>query len=451
MTSARWFKDLLGARGRSVLSASGWSLLSRAAALGSLLVGTPLALDSLGIMLFGAWAVLASVVSMSTFLDFGLGNGAMNRLASAHAIGDHEVVAQLLRACTKALVKLSLGLSPLLAVGWAFVPWQTPLGLPDAFAAEAQIAAAVAIVAILIAIPLSIGSRALLATGRGNHAFQWQILGHATSLSCLIAAWTAGAGLPVFALCTVVSPLVSGAGSLLHARHRLGGGLPFRRECGPGLESAIWRDGAMFFVLQISAALAVSLDLLLVSSIRGAEEAGVFAIAQRLFSLAPLALSPLWLPLWPAYRHALARGEHQWVTRSLRKSLALAFSVSAVSSFLLALFFAEITEAWLGAPITSGALLLVGFAVWSILESVGAGIATFMNAIGAIRFQMQLAVAFAIASLSAKILLLQNLGSETVPLITASAYFFTVVIPILFIFKRMLLAASSWEEGAKHA
>ena len=82
--------DSFGHRGRRILLTGGWSLASKACTAANLIISIPFVLGALGASEFGAWATLVSLVAFAGFLDFGLGNGTMNLVASAHGRGDGD-------------------------------------------------------------------------------------------------------------------------------------------------------------------------------------------------------------------------------------------------------------------------------------------------------------------------------------------------------------------------
>ena len=200
--------------------------------------------------------------------------------------------------------------------------------------------------------------------------------------------------------------------------------------CHQEIVAHIRREGTLFFVLQLAAALAFSADLPLISALRSPTEAGTYAIVQRLFSIVPLSLSLAWAPLWPIYRQALAAGDHDWVFRTLRRSVLLAVLFACVTAAVLALGFDHIIGLWMHTPLTVSATMLGGFVAWSILDAAGSGLGTFLNAASILRYQVILAVAFGASCVAAKIIALKAMGIDVLPWVTALTYLTITLLPI---------------------
>ena len=160
--------DSFGHRGRRILLTGGWSLASKACTAANLIISIPFVLGALGASEFGAWATLVSLVAFAGFLDFGLGNGTMNLVASAHGRGDGEEVVHVLREARRTLARIAAWLGVAVATALPLVPWARLLGLPADMQDEARLSAAAVLFAVVLAIPLNLANRAQLGLGRGD-------------------------------------------------------------------------------------------------------------------------------------------------------------------------------------------------------------------------------------------------------------------------------------------
>ena len=80
-------------------------------------------------------------------------------------------------------------------------------------------------------------------------------------------------------------------------------------------------------------------------------------------------------PLWPAYGEAIARGDVEWVRRTLRRSVTIAVSLSALVSAALVMLGPWLIHAWVGTAVLPSLLLLVGLAAWKTVEAGGSALA----------------------------------------------------------------------------
>lgn len=433
----------LGARGRRILHTGAWSMIAKLTAAANLFVTVPFVLKALGPTEFGVWATLASLVTFAGFLDFGLGNGTMNLVASAHGRGESARIATIVHEGRRALLLLALLLAGVAALALPTVPWHRLLGVSDALSVPTRVSVGIVLATILLSIPLNLATRAQLGLGQGNHAFRWQAVGQALTLCLVILLAKGGAALEWLVAATVATPLVTSVANNLQLNFGVLGQRSHISMRDPAIAAAIRNEGLLFFVLQLAAALAYSADLPLISAMRGPEEAGQYAIVQRLFSVIPMVLGLVWIPLWPLYRQALSTGDHAWVQRTLRYSLRAALAVATAGALILGVGFDLITRAWLHTPLHVSHALVAGFAVWCIIDAAGTALATFLNAASIMRYQVFAACAFAGSCLAGKYMALSLLGTWPLPWVTNLTFIALYLTPILLLWSKISARAYS--------
>lgn len=437
-STSRW----MGPRGRRILHTGAWSMVSKASSAANLFLTVPFVLHALGPKLFGVWATLVSLVIFATFLDFGLGNGTMNLIAAAHGRGEYDEVGYILREARRTLLWLALWLAIAASVALPLVPWHHLLGLPEIMAANCRAAAAAILYTVVLAVPLNLANRVQLGLGRGDRAFRWQAMGQLLTMAVVIALAKSGAPLPLLVLAAVATPLVASVVNtwLLWLDPQMRS--PAKKRY-PAYAAHIRREGLLFFVLQLAAALAYSTDLPLISALRGPTDAGTYAIVQRLFSIIPLSLGLIWTPLWPIYRQALATGDHKWVMRTLKRSVVLAVFIALSTGCVLALGFGRIASLWVHQPLAVAGALLIGFALWCTVDAAGTAIATFLNAASIMRYQVFTAAFFAVVCIGLKVWAISHFNIWIVPWITAATFLFLNLVPTLLLGPRIIALTHS--------
>jgi O-antigen/teichoic acid export membrane protein len=436
----RYMSHMIGPRGKLILQTGSWSLAAKTAAAANLFLSVPFVLHALGPVKFGAWATLVSLVVFSGFLDFGFGNGTMNLVAAAHGRGSPVEVASIIREGRRTLTSIAVLLAALVLIALPLVPWYRMLGLPVELANDCRSAAAVVLFTVVLAVPLNLANRVQLAIGRGDRAFRWQALGQLATLALVIFLARASASFVVLCAAAVATPLLASLANTLSLTRDSVLAHPLQAQRS-NFARRIRREGLSFFVLQLSAALAFSADLPLISVLRGPTEAGTYAIVQRLFSIIPLSLGLIWAPLWPIYRQALAAGNHDWVVGTLRNSVRLAAVVAVVAVLAFGFGFEWILSFWVHRPLAVGSFLLAGFALWSVLDAIGTALATFFNAASIMRYQVIVSVVFAVTCLTTKIWAIGHFGTSAVPWVTAATYIATSLLPTLLLGPRLLATA----------
>lgn len=431
----------VGSRGRRILHTGAWSMMAKAAAAANLFLTVPFVLQALGSAQFGAWATLVSLVAFAGFLDFGFGNGTMNLVAAAKGRGETSEIGNILREGRRTLLWIALWLAATALVALPLIPWYRLVGMPAAMAGSSRAAVAAVLFAIVLAVPLNLANRVQLGLGRGDRAFRWQAIGQLLTMAIVISLAKTGASLAALTAAAVATPLLASVANtwLLWRDPTMGISSETTRH--NEIAAHIRREGLMFFVLQLAAAMAFSADLPLISALRGPTEAGTYAIVQRLFSVIPLGLALVWAPLWPIYRHALAAGDHVWVVRTLRHSVLLAVLVACVSALILAFGFKHIVGLWVHKPLMVSGILLAGFAAWCVIDAAGTAIATFLNAASIMRYQVIIAAAFAITCVASKAWAIVHIGAWITPWITAIVFVVANLIPTLLLAPRIMAHA----------
>jgi O-antigen/teichoic acid export membrane protein len=427
----------VGTRGKRILHTGTWSMVAKAAAAANLFLTVPFVLKALGPTEFGVWATLVSLITFASFLDFGLGNGTMNLVATAHGRGEDRQISTIVREGRRTLVLIALLLAGVSMMTLPWVPWHRLLGVPEAMSSTARVSVGIVIGTIILAVPLNLATRVQLGMGQGNLAFRWQAVGQALTACLVILLARAGADLEVLVAATVATPLLA----MIANNVQLSRSAFWAQSAGeardPAIAAAIRNEGMLFFVLQLAAALAFSADLPLISALRGPEEAGHYAIVQRLFSVIPMTLGLVWLPLWPQYRQALAIGDHGWVQRTLRNSLRAAVAIASMGALMLAFGFDWIAGIWIHESLHISGYLIAGFALWCVIDAAGTALATFLNAASIVRYQVFAASAFAVSCVAGKYIVLSKIGTWTLPWVTIATFTIANLIPILLLWPRI--------------
>ena len=428
-------RGMIGPRGRIIAHTGAWSVIARACKAANALVSIPIVLHALGPVQFGAWATLASLIGLTGFLDFGFGNGTMNLVAGARGRGAIDEIRTIISEGTRALWRIAAYITPIVAVALFIIPWHLLLGLPETEAASSRNAAAVVLGTILCGIPLSLASRVQLALNRGDRTFRWQAFGQLVTLLAVIVCAQVSSSLTLLTCAAITTPLIATFANTLDL-YRSQQGVAVSRD--QAIAGQIRHEGVLFFVLQMAVALAYSSDLALISTLRGAADAGTYAIVQRLFSVIPMGLSLLWVPLWPIYRQALAAKNSEWVMRTLRSTLLIAASAAAIGGLILALGFDHIVHYWIHRPIVISGWLLAGFAIWCVIDAAGTALATFLNAASIVRYQILVASIFSFSCIAAKFWAITQVGISVVPWVTVTTYCLLSLIPTLLFAPRLI-------------
>jgi O-antigen/teichoic acid export membrane protein len=234
----------------------------------------------------------------------------------------------------------------------------------------------------------------------------------------------------------IVAYLLNGA-VLLRERPYL---LPSLRSTRRSSAGYIARLGLLFFVLQLAVVVAYQTDNIVIAQVMGAAQVTEYAVPMKLFMTIPFLLGVGLMPLWPAYREALTRGDHGWVRQTLIRSLVISVSVSIPLSAVLVVFGNSILHLWVGDSVTPTTSLLVALGLWTVVYSVSTTMAVFLNGANVIGFQVVLAICMMLVNLVLSIVLTHLVGVSGPAWGSTIAVTFCVLIPVAWYVRRLLRA-----------
>lgn len=399
-------------RDRRIASTALANAAARVVAIFVSFVSVPLAARYLGAERYGMWLTISSVVAILGPLDLGIGNGLLQRVSAAMGRDDRDEARASVSTALAFLGALGLIVAGVGLVLGSIAPWAAVFNVSsNEAAAEAGPLATVVIVLFAAGLPLSVAGTVQSALQSGYVAALWSGVGSLASLGALVVAIAAGAQLPVLAAALMGAGLLAALANLVVLTRRQRPWLsPRLRDVSRSTGSALLRTGGVFLVLQLAGLIGYQVDNIVIAQLRGSAEVQQYAIPFRMFAVAPALVGVALMPLWPAYREALARGDRAWVLHTLKRSAIFAAAVDVPVAIVLAVAGPAILAAWVGAAVTPTPLLLAGLALWCAMNSINAPLAMLLNGADAIRFQAACATAMAIANVILSVLLVQHIG-----------------------------------------
>ena len=426
-------------RHRRVALTAAASALAKVVSVGTALISVPLTLHYLGVERFGVWMTISSLIAMLAFADFGIANGVLSAVAEAHGRNDRAALQRIVSSGFFMLTAIAAGLLVLFAVAYAHVSWHAVFNVQSELArAEAGPALAVFVACFACAIPLAVVQRVQMGLQQGFLASLWQCIGSLCALGGVLLAIRLQGGLPWLVLALGGAPLLAGLLNSLHFYLRSRPDLrPRLALFGAADAKRLARSGALFFVLQVTVAVAYTSDSIVIAQLLGASAVAEYAVPEKLFGLITLAMSMVLAPLWPAYGEAIARRDSIWVQRTLKRSLFMAVGLSMLAALGLLLLAPELLRLWIGTAIEPPIALLIALAVWKVIEAGGNALAMFLNGAHVVGLQVAVALATAVAALGLKVLLIPHWGISGAVWATAIAYLLLAAIPYAIFVPRL--------------
>ena len=428
------------ARNRAIAFTALASAFARGVSILTALVSVPLTLHYLGNERYGMWMTLSAFSALLSFADFGIGNSVLTALARRAGSGDEQGLRVHISSAHGAMSAISLAMLALLALAYPLVDWAALFNARSDLAREEAGPAAIVFLAILaLSTPIGLITRVQLGLQQGFRGNVWQGVSSVVTLVVLVAATRLEASLPWLVLALAGTPLLVSMINTIDYFWRVRPGLrPMVRLFDGRAMRSLSVDGGMFLVLQVCAALMFQINTLIIAQLLGAEAVATYAVPERMFAIVGMVLAFVLNPLWPAYGDAVARGDISWVRRTLKISLILGMGGAALMSLFLVLAGPTLLRLWVGSAIEVPFALILGFAVWKVIEAFGNGSAMFLNGINAIGIQLAFAVINVIASVALKIWLVGIYGLPGVMYATCLAYGVIAIPPIVWVVRRSM-------------
>ncbi len=370
-------------------------------------------LPYLGQQRFGVWMTISSLAVTLSMLDFGIGNGLVNLVATARANDDVRRIRELITHGVWLLVSVGTLAAVCLFAGLHFVNLRTLINYPSEGAAnETLLAVTIFLGLSCLNIPLGGVKRAFHGLQRAWEPHIVNSIGYLISLPLLYWGSAHQVSIP-WLVCSTYGVQV-GIGLCLVLRLNRRGLFRTRLRAEPG---TMWRDsktllrmGTLFFVLQIGVMCASGFDAVIVSKFLGASEVAKLAVAQRLFQFLTVGIAMLTVPLWGLYADAKARDDRGFISMTLKFSMLGAGSIAIVTSGLILAASPWLLKEWVGNRLNVPFALLCAIAVLSVSDALGNSFAMFLNGVGELRSQLVVVVPFCVIALSLKLWLVSTFG-----------------------------------------
>ena len=427
-------------RNRRALLTGGVATLARVVQIGTSLITVPLTLKYLGNERFGLWMTISSVLAMASFADFGIGNGVLNTVANAFGKDDMDGVRKAVSSGFAVLSSIAILLLLFFFSIFRSINWGDFFRVASPQARlEAGPALAVFATCFALNISMDVVQRVQLGLQQGYRSSLWQLCGSTMGFIGVLCGIWLHVSLPVLVVAVAGAPLFATALNTIFffglARPDL---RPSWKLVSREVIVQIAKLGGLFFVLQVVVAASFSADNFIIARTLGAVNVPEYSIPQRMFALIGVLLATLLAPLWPAYGEAVSRSDIAWVRRTLARSLLVVLLVSCMASSLLLVLAPRLIYWWVGYGIHPPFMLLLGLAIWSVLECCSNALGAFLNGAAAISFQICVSVVFGVVCVTAKVLLVRNFGYAAVPWSTIISCVLVQVIPWITFVPRFL-------------
>ncbi len=383
------------------------SLLSKIATIAVQLLAVPLVYRALGEGGYAAFAAVTAFSNLFVVLNLGIGGSLVTPIAEAAARQDERRQAVLVQAGLGPLVLLCLLGSAVVFPIVAFLPLGALFGRVGATDSwDLRVAALIAASSTLAIIPLS-------AVTYLRQAYQEMhisnLIGAASNVLLCILLWGAAKQSTVLAVFVAIFVLVAlGANTLNFGWLLVQRPFLLRREGTRTWEDSrhIFADGIRFLGAASSGVLVFQWPVYWIARTLPASTGSAFAICIQA-TILPFGFVVGFLqPLWSSTAEALARADHRWLDRQMRRARVAIGAVGGIAFLTMLIWGERLVHLWLRKPVTlnwpvrglMGAYIML--AIWEqfyFFMALGFG---RLREASAAQFQRSLAFAMAVPLLT---------------------------------------------------
>lgn len=369
-------------RNKNVKKSAVFGLILRSTNIIFTLLAIPILVKYLGVERFGIWSTLTGLSAFISFADMGLGIGLQNSLSACYGKDDKETPRKYVSSALLPLLALITSLCLIAIYVLPMLDLSRIIKVADGTLVAELVPAAQAFILVFAA---GLGStffeRILIAFQKGYVSNFWLTVGRCVGFFGLVAATQFKAGMPFLIFIFAGSPFLA---------QIIGGIRAFTKEpwLRPSISAfsskALKEISSVGFTglgAQTSYTILQNSPPLILANLFGAASVAAYSVSQKLCGMPLLLLSAFFQPLWPAYREAFMRGDHEWIRTTFRKSLLRAGGACVLYFLIITVLGKPILAIWIGdKTIVPTTALLMACNVWVLLLAWNSVASAFLNA-----------------------------------------------------------------------
>ncbi|CDD96041.1 uncharacterized protein BN604_02720 [Bacteroides intestinalis CAG:315] len=349
----------------------------------------PATLGYLNVYEYGIWLTINSVLGWINSFDIGLGNGLRNQLAEALAKNDFKKGRSLISTTLVMLIAIMIVLILVVSIAFPYLDNYTIFGTNPEQVPNLNAVIFVSFIIFCVNFILKIIGNVYLALQLPAINYGMSTGGHLLSLIIIVILThvTDGSLLYVAVAYSIAPTLVyliafpiTFLGKYKDLSPQVG---LFCKDHVNGLMFM----GAQFFVLQIASIVLFAMTNLIISHHFGPEKVTEYNIAFRLFYLVVNFTMLVLSPMWSAATDAYARGDIEWINKSVRRIQKLLILIG-VGLILMVFVSKYIYQIWVGEEVTVSFGISAGLAIYVYILLWSQAYSFFLNGMGKLKIQM---------------------------------------------------------------
>lgn len=347
------------------------------------LVSVPVGLHYFGVVRYGIWAVISSVIAYLSLSNLGITTAAA--ALTAKASEPFEQWAVLRRSLFLLLISSVVVLGVVLGIAHFYPGWVVVLGkIPADLQGEAAEAAIAVTILFLLNLPLTVFSAGFI----GCQKVYWErayasLTTIAGLLALILTVFLLKGNLVTLALFTGISRLLV---SIVCASHFLFANSELRQKFDKPISkefstNSVFTSGIRFLVIGIAATIVWNTGNLVISHFLGAETVTPYAVTFTLFSLGFSIFIAINGALWPMYGQSAGRNQWEWIQQTYNHTVHLLPILGGLLWVGGIAFAREIITLWAGTQAYGGLLVVVALGGYGYALSLVNSHATVLMAL----------------------------------------------------------------------
>jgi O-antigen/teichoic acid export membrane protein len=289
------------------------------------LVSVPIGLHYFGVVRYGIWAVISSVIAYLTLSNLGITTAAASLTAKASA--PHEQWVVLRRSLSLLIISSAVVLGAVLGIAHFYPGWVVVLGkIPADLRGEGAEAAIAIFILFLLNLPLTVFSYGFI----GLQKVYWErtyasLTTIAGLLALILTVFLLKGNLVTLAVFTGIARLLVGIACTSHflltnSELRQKSDEPTGKEFST---NSIFESGIRFLAIGVAATIVWNTGNLVISHFLGAEMVTPYAVTFTLFNLGFSIFAAINGALWPMYGQSAGRNQWEWVQQTYNHAVHL--------------------------------------------------------------------------------------------------------------------------------
>lgn len=360
----------------------------------------PLTVNYLGIINYGIWLVITSVISWFNFFDVGLGHGLRNKFAELKTLNKIEELKIYISSTYFFTFLIVLTLTIFFILISPLINWSLIFNIDSNANINIENLVVIVFIGFFFQLLLKLITNIYIADQyssiNSTLNFLYQTI-YLLSLYYLIKIRYSS--LLIYGLIFTLTPIVIlFLLNVISFKNKYKEVRPNFNYIRKNKIKNIFKIGFKFFLIQLSAVILYSTDNLIISQLYSPKEVVPYSIIFKYFSIINISFSIIVTPYWSAITEAYTKNEFYWIKKSIKKLISIGFIFSIITIFMIILS-PNIFSIWINNEIVIPIELTFYIGIFTIISVFILPFVYFINGTGKINLQLYIGLLMALINI----------------------------------------------------